>query len=294
MIRDYVATLVGGLQCTAAKAMVVVLLLAHHLPQPWPQCDTTSQARSRGRNFALDIMAGLDETFMANPVQDLHERPSGVQETVPLLPALSPLTMEIITFLEDADYLLDNTSVDDANDDAQEEIQDSLDRDVIQAMVESRAVQDTGLPAPTSTTQYGGSTCSTVCPPTTGRTTSTSHDSMAPATMRAGTASTQGSLTGGISSTSGTLSTTPGTGSSATPGIGSLAATSIPPTSGTSARTSSTVETDNDMGKPRDTAQEGSKTPSTSPKRKRKQPVPDAEGIRRFMKDGGSTTEREG
>ena len=339
MIRDYVATLVGGLQCTAAKAMVMVLLLAHHLPQPWPQCNTTSQARSRGRNFAVGVMASLNETFMANPVQDLHERPFGVQETVPLLPALSPLTMEIITFLEDAEYLLDNTSVDDVNNDEIEEIQDSLDRDVIQAMAESRIVQDTDKPATTSTTQYGGSTGSSVCPPPTGVTTSTFNASMDPAIMRT-------SQTGSTTSTLETLTTTPGSGSRSltprtrsrmmtaehpttttsspgtelraqgtesstaatttsssgtglrtpgtgtglrTPGTGSRTPTTLPSTSGTD-ETSPPLEPAKNVNEPKDTAQEKSKA-FPSPKKKRKPPVPDKEGIKRFMKDGGSERE---
>ena len=175
MIRDYVATLAGGLQVTASKAMVLVLLLAHHLPQPWPQCNPTSQARARGRNYAMDVMADLNETFLHAAVDDLNERPFGVQEVVPLLPALSPLTMEIITFLEDAEYLLEDITPNEET-----EVQDSLDSDLAQAVMASREHQtlqdERTSPMPTegasifnseaaaphdgnsaSTTQYGGS-----------------------------------------------------------------------------------------------------------------------------------------
>ena len=300
-------------------------------------CNSTSQARTRGRNFALDVMADLDETFLHTAVEDLQEQPFGVQEVVPLLPALSPLTMEVITFLEDAEYLLADIPPDEGTG----VVQDSLDQeeqDLLQAVQESREQAHLSEPHAPSSTQYGGSSASTAAMATSGTmpstTTTGTTGSAAPMDGISTTSSSAASVTrpaGTGPLTEGTAGSCPifpameGTKPSPKPlptptpfgGANPARTTSSgfrrgttnvdqegSPCSSTTATTGGeTTGTMTTSGEVSDNTKgetivhhEISTSPKTSPKRRRKLPVPDHERIKRFM-EGTSrkpSTDREG
>ena len=107
MIRDYVAVLIGGIQSTSAKLMTLLLLMGHNLPQPYAQSTPESQARAMGRNYAEDVMRAINASFASAPVQELGTNAYGVSEAAQLMPTLSPAALQAMTFLEDADYVLE-------------------------------------------------------------------------------------------------------------------------------------------------------------------------------------------
>ena len=105
-------------------------------------------------------MHSLNRSFSNEAINALGDRPYGLQQVIPLLQTLSHMTMEAITFLEGAEYLLDDLP-------GTTTPQDDVDED---DMVMSRARTASKMnhtqhevennEGRVDTTQYGGSTSS--------------------------------------------------------------------------------------------------------------------------------------
>ena len=110
LLRDFVATLVGGLQTTGARLMTLLLLVGHYLPQPFAEAQASSQIRALGRNYGRDILHTVERSFATNIAEILADQAFGIDEVAPLVPILSTMSLQCMTFLENASFLLANQS----------------------------------------------------------------------------------------------------------------------------------------------------------------------------------------
>ena len=104
MLREMVATLVEGLQTGASRMLVLLHVIGHYLPQPYACAPATSQARAMGRNYALDMLSSLEEMFESNAAMELGNEAFGVEGILQHISCLSPMATQVMIFLEDGYY----------------------------------------------------------------------------------------------------------------------------------------------------------------------------------------------
>ena len=321
LLRDFVATLVGGLQTTGARLMTLLLLVGHYLPQPYAEAQASSQVRELGRNYGRDILDTIQRSFASNAAIELANGSFGIDEVAPLVPILSTMSLQCMTFLEDASYLLEDQSP--ASDhDSPLLLPDYMMTNASNPSHRSSTLRASTSEVPNTAEEIARSTptTSTSCTPT--RPTTSTPSTTAPTTLTSmGTARARGER--GTSSRSSPTSTgsglrdplaptsiTPGTMAPTT--LTSTGATNTRGARGTSSQSSTTntgpglsnntrdvddttVANETVEGRVREpNATTGGTTTSPrttgtrgSPrsKKRRSSPVPDAEGIRRFMSD---------
>ena len=107
LLRDFTSELTRGIQNQAARLMTTLFLVGHYLPQPYAIGGVTSQARSLGRNYTRDVLALIAESFDNNTSGSLGNGPLGIDEVVPLVPALNPSALMAMSFPENATALFD-------------------------------------------------------------------------------------------------------------------------------------------------------------------------------------------
>ena len=112
MLRELVATLVEGVQVGAARMLVLLHLVGHYLPQPFACASTTPQAKTMGRNYALDVLGSLEAMFESNAARELDNEAFGVQDILAYIGCLSPMATQVMIFLEDGYYDMDDVEGD--------------------------------------------------------------------------------------------------------------------------------------------------------------------------------------
>ena len=131
--RDFVITLIGGMQNVAAQLFALLHLVGHHLPQPFAIADASSTPRTMGRSYGRDVLHYLAQAFGEDLTEGLGNTHFGVTEILPFIPAVGAATQAMI-FLEDGQYALDNMSSPDQEDSPN----DAINQEIREAIRQSR------------------------------------------------------------------------------------------------------------------------------------------------------------
>ena len=97
--RCMVIELIDFVQIRSAQTLTTLLLLAYYLPQP-NQLQDQSNTRRFGRHAVECIEEAMRATFTTSASSSLQQAPFGQQDVAQLLPALGPLIMEALNFLD--------------------------------------------------------------------------------------------------------------------------------------------------------------------------------------------------
>ena len=108
--REMVIRLAEETQFLAARLRSLIMFLAPMLPQPTAQPD--DRARRLGTQAAGLILEALQQAFVCRVDQVVGNSPFGLTQLMPVLVGLSPVAIEIMTFPEGAELVLQETETD--------------------------------------------------------------------------------------------------------------------------------------------------------------------------------------
>ena len=110
--REMVKRLIEHMQCLSARTRSLLLLLSGFLPQPDEQGKAAHHVQL-GKEISDHIMTALQLAYHYEVNDSLSTAPFGVLEVTRLLPGLGNFAVEIMGFLENGEYDLDNLTSND-------------------------------------------------------------------------------------------------------------------------------------------------------------------------------------
>ena len=108
--REVIIRLAEEAQFLAAQLRSLIMFMAPKLPQP--RAEPNDRARRLGTQAAGLILEALQQAFVCRADQVVGNSPFGLTELMPVLVGLSPVAIEIMTFLEGAELVLPEAETD--------------------------------------------------------------------------------------------------------------------------------------------------------------------------------------
>ena len=97
--RAMVLNLIDFAQNQASTTMAALLLLNYYLPQP-NQLEEKGSCNRHGKEAAAHLAEALQMTFSSTRSRSLSTQPFNAEDVVDLMPALGPMVVEILNFME--------------------------------------------------------------------------------------------------------------------------------------------------------------------------------------------------